>query len=96
MGRHVLWGVCSVEAIILVKNVRGMCRAGCFRLTKFASNSKELLNVNPTKRQVTRSSRFQRLLETIPDNEGALCVHWNIADDKLGFQVHMKEKPLTR
>ena len=91
-----MWGVCHVEAITLVKNVRGTCRAGCFRLTKFASNSKELLNVNPTKRQVTRSSRFQRFLETIRDNEGALCVHWNVADDKLGFQVHMKEKPLTR
>ena len=31
------------EAITLVKNVRGMCRAAGFGLTKFVSNSKELL-----------------------------------------------------
>ena len=31
------------EAITLVKNVSGMCRAGGFRLTKLVSNSKELL-----------------------------------------------------
>ena len=36
------------------------------------------------------------MLETIPDNERALGVLWNIEDDKLGFQVHIKEKPLTR
>ena len=38
----------------------------------------------------------KRLLETIPDNERALGVLWNIEDDKLGFQIQMKEKPLTR
>ena len=36
----ILKSVASVpEAITLVKNVRGMCRAGGFRLTKFVSNS---------------------------------------------------------
>ena len=38
----------------------------------------------------------KRLLEVIPDNERALGELWNIEDVKLGFQVHMKEKPLTR
>ena len=36
------------------------------------------------------------LLEAIPDNERALGVLWNIGNDKLEYQVHMKEKPLTR
>ena len=36
------------------------------------------------------------MLETIPGNERALGVLWNIEDGKLGFQVHIKEKPLTR
>ena len=31
------------KSITLVKYVRGMCRAAGFRLTKFVSNSKELL-----------------------------------------------------
>ena len=38
----------------------------------------------------------KKLLETILNKERALGVLWNIEDDKLGFEVHMKEKPLTR
>ena len=38
----------------------------------------------------------KRLIETISNNERPLGVLWNIKDDKLGFQVHVKEKPLTR
>ena len=45
-----LKSVASVpEAITLVKSVRGMCRAGGFRLTKFVSNIKELLMSIPQK-----------------------------------------------
>ena len=36
------------------------------------------------------------MLEKIPDNEKALGVFWNTEDGKVGIQVHMKEKPLTR
>ena len=91
-----LKSVASVpKAITLVENVRGMCRAGGFRLTKFVSNSEELQMSAPQKdRQQPAPDR--KLLETIPDNERALGVLWNIGDDKMGFQVHMKEKPLTR
>ena len=45
-----LKSVASVsEAITLVKNVRGMCRAGGFSLTRFVSNSKEVLMSTPQK-----------------------------------------------
>ena len=83
------------EAITLVKNVRGMCKAGGFGLTKFVSNSKELLMSIPQKDR-RQEAPDKRLLETSPDNERALGALCNIEDDKLGFQVHMKEKPLTR
>ena len=72
-----------------------MFRAGGFRSTKFVSSSKELLMSIPQKDR-RQEAPDKRLLETIPDNERALGVLWNIKDDKLGFQVHMKEKPLTR
>ena len=81
------------EAITLVKNVRGMCRAAGLRLTKFVSYSKELLmSIPQTDKQQEASDK--KLLETILDNVRALGGLCNT--QKLGFQVHMKEKPLTR
>ena len=65
------------------------------RLTKFVSNSKELIISIPWKDR-RQQAPDKRLLETIPDNEKSLGVFWNIEDDKVGFQVHMKKKPLTR
>ena len=80
-----LKSVASVpEAIAVVKNVRGMCRTGGFRLTKYVSNSKELLMSIPQKDR-RQEATAQRLLERIPDNERALGVLWNISDEKLGF-----------
>ena len=54
-----------------------MCRTGGFRLTKFVSNSKELLMSIPQKDR-WQEAQDKRLLETIPDNERALHVLWNI------------------
>ena len=80
-----LKSVASVpEAITLVKNVRGMCRTGGFRLTKYVSNSQELLMSIPQKDR-RQEATDQRLLERIPDNERALGVLWNISDEELGF-----------
>ena len=83
------------EAITLVKNVRGMFMTGGFGLTKFLRNSKELLMSIPQKyrRQEAPDKKFP---ETVPDNERSLGILYNIEDDKLRLQVHMKEKPLTR
>ena len=72
-----------------------MDRAGGLRLTKFVSNSKELLmSIPQTDKQ--QDVPDKKLLETILDNKRALGVLWNTEDNKLRFQVHMKEKPLTR
>ena len=86
-----LKSVASVlEAIALMKHVRGMCRAGGFRLTKFVSNSKEQL-LPITQKDRWHEAPNKGLPETISDNERALRVLWNIEDDKPGFQVDMKE-----
>ena len=61
-----------------------MCRTGGFRLTKYVSNSQELLMSIPQKDR-RQEATDQRLLERIPDNERELGVLWNISDEKLGF-----------
>ena len=78
-----LKSVASVpEAITLVKNVRVICRAGGFRLTKFVSNSKGMSIPQTDQQQETPD---KKLLETIPNNESELGVLWNIEDGKLGY-----------
>ena len=62
-----------LEAITLVKNVRDLCRAGGFRLTKFVSNSKDLL-MSVSQRDRRQEAPDKRLLETISNNERALGV----------------------
>ena len=72
-----------------------MFKAGGFRLTKFVTNSNELLISFPQNDR-QQEAPDKKLLETSPDNEKALGVLSNIEDDKLGFPVHMKKKNLTR
>ena len=63
------------ETVKLVKNVRGMYRAGCFRLTKYVNNNEVPLMSIPQKdrRQPAPDRNF---LETIYDIERALGVLW--------------------
>ena len=72
-----------------------MCRGWWIQINQILSIIKELLlSIPQTDRQ--QEDPDKKLLETILNNERALGVLWNIEDDKLGFEVHMKEKPLTR
>ena len=58
------------EAVLLIKNIRDMCAAGGFRLTKFVSNSKEvLLSIPEADRRQGISDK--ELLESSHGNERA-------------------------
>ena len=60
-------------SITLVKNVRGMHRAGSFRSTKFLNNSKEMIIAIPGIDR-WKESPDKKELETISNNERALGV----------------------
>ena len=78
-----------------MKDVTAMCAEGGFRLTKFASNSKDIL-VSIPEGERRKSLQDQELrLGTLP-TEKALGIHWNIEKDKLGFDVNFKDKPYTK
>ena len=82
------------EAKELVKKVTLMCAEGGFRLTKFVSNSPEIVEVVPKE---DRKSVEEVSLEKEKEKmERALGVFWNVKHDKLGFQIDLKEKPETR
>ena len=73
------------------KDVTAMCAEGGFQLTKFVSNSKDVL-VSIPERERSKGLQDQELrLGTLP-TEKALDIHWNIEKDKLGFNVNFKDK----
>ena len=83
------------DTINLVSDVIKMCAAGGFNLTKFTSNSKEVLKTIPEERRKKGVKNQDLVSGDIPE-EKALGVHWNVEEDVLGFQIELKEKPLTR
>ena len=82
------------EAIKLIKNVKAMCESGGFKLTKFLSNSKKVLQSidEADKRQ---SVEDKDLMGDLPA-ERALGVLWDKETDKFGFRVTLKQKSWTR
>ena len=77
------------DAIELLQAVEGVCAKGGFNLSKFVSNSREVMMSVP-------SERNQGLrLDKLPI-EKALGVHWCIESDSFKFRIELKNKPCTR
>ena len=69
-----------------------MCKRGGFRLTKFLSNSKAVLDSLP-------ASELSPTAILNLDGEGverALGVHWDTANDMIIFSVQLKDAPYTK
>ena len=87
------------DAIVLIKNLRGLQEKGGFRLTKRYSNNKRIME------SITASERAKDVvnleIERLP-TQSALGLKWNINDDKFvwdvveKFQNLVREKPLTK
>ena len=82
------------QAIQLIKNVKVMCLSGVFKLTKFLSNNKRVLQFIPEKDR-RKGVKDKHLVGDLP-SEQALGVLWNTETDKFGFKVILKQKPMTR
>jgi len=79
----------------LVNAVKGMCKEGGFNLTKFVSNSKELMEYLPDAEKSTSGIRVD-LLNHSTLVERALGVSWIIENDSLSFKIELKDKLCTR
>ena len=73
----------------LVKNVIYMCRSGAFNLTKFISNSKELLISIPEDKR-RPGVKDLNLFGGIPV-EKTLGIQWNISKDYFSFKNSIEE-----
>ena len=91
-----LKSVKSVEvAKGLIKKTKSLCQKGGFRLHKFTSNSKEVMESIPQEDQAT-SRKDHSLIHYDSAIERALGVHWCIESDTLQFRILMQDKPLSR
>ena len=82
------------QAIQLIENVKAMCLSGGFKLTKFLSNNKKVLQSIPEEDR-RKGVKDKDLVGDLP-SEQALEVLWNTETDNLGFKVTLKQKPMTR
>jgi hypothetical protein len=83
------------QAVAVVGNLRKVCMAGGFKLTKWTSNTREVLETIP---ENERSKDLQGLdLDRDPmPMSHALGVHWSIENDTFLFKVELKDRPITR
>ena len=78
----------------LVRDTRGLCATGVFNLTKFVSNSREVIESIPIENRASSVVNLD-ISATLPV-ERALGMHWCVEDDTIGFRVVMMDTPLTR
>ncbi|XP_033105089.1 uncharacterized protein LOC117107502 [Anneissia japonica] len=81
------------EAIELSSQLRELLAKGGFRLTKWLSNDRQVLEKIP--KSETAATVFNLDLQELPV-ERTLGVSWNVETDKFTFNVKVKERPNTR
>lgn len=83
------------QAKSLISSTKSLCQKGGFRLHKFISNSREVLNSVPPEDRATDKKDLS-LVSNDPEIERALGVHWCTESDTLQFRIELKDKPLSR
>lgn len=80
-------------AIHLVKDLTGLLKKGGFRLTKWLSNSCEVVESIP---ELERATSVKDLDFDHAPLKRALGVQWCVSSDTFGFKIIIKERPVTR
>ena len=83
----------SEEAILLAEQLKELVAQGGFNLTKWTSNSRDVLEHIPLE---DRSKKVKERVLDAPLEDRALGVYWNVEEDELGFKVQDMAKPLTK
>lgn len=83
------------ELVKVAHEVKSLCAKGGFELTKFVSNSIELLESLPVEHRGKNVKELDLCRDSLPV-EKALGINWNIEKDTLTIAVKAKERPLTK
>ena len=85
----------DTQAVCLAGKIRELLSKGGFRLTKWISNSREVINSVPESERGP-SVKDLDLNKNSVLTERALGVQWNVQADTFSFKIASKEKPATR
>ena len=83
------------EATAFIQDLRGMLADGGFHVTKFASNSKHVLESVPVEERAKGIRTLNLGADDLPF-EKALGLTWDLEEDVLTFIASIKTKPVTR
>ena len=83
------------SAKVLFRATREMCASGGFNLTKFVSNSKELMEQIPSECLASSLVNIDLSKQHLPI-ERALGIGWCLEDDSLQYRITLQDKPLNR
>ena len=71
-----------------------MCASGGFKLTKFISNSRRVLETIPIEDHAKSLKDLDLKFDSLP-TERALGMLWNVENDRLEFKITLVDKLLT-
>ena len=83
------------RAICLVKELTAVCATGGFKLTKWASNSRSVLNSVPAEERAKEVKNLDLDTDNLPV-ERALGMRWDVESDTFFFMITPKQQSLTR
>ena len=81
------------RAKIIVQQLTELLGKGGFRLTKWLTNNREILDYTPV---LERSISLQHQIIDISTNERVLGVLWNVLHETFSFNITLPDKPVTR
>ena len=81
------------SAIYLARELRELLSKGGFRLTKWLSNSRKVVESIP---EAERATAVKNLDFDKPIIERALGVQWQVSSDTFSFNINIRDRPATR
>ena len=81
------------SAICLARELRELLSKGGFRLTKWLSNSRKVVESIP---EAERATAVKNLDFDNPIIERALVVQWKVSSDTFSFNINTRDRPATR
>ncbi|VDI00951.1 Hypothetical predicted protein [Mytilus galloprovincialis] len=83
------------KAIALISNIQSLLKQGGFRIAKWVSNDRDVINFVPVEERAKEIKDLDLDQDSVPIDR-ALGIQWCVDSDKFHFNIDVKDKPATR